>query len=55
MQFGSSKPAVVEKETRLPRAAMKRLEGEEWEDAGDRKWMEIKQDMISQKARRESK
>ena len=55
VQFGSSKPAVVEKETRLPRAAMKRLEGEEWEDAGDRKWMEIKQDMISQKARRESK
>ena len=55
VQFGSSKPAVVEKETRMPRAAMKRLEGEEWEDAGDRKWMEIRQDMISQKARRESK
>ena len=55
VRFGSSKPAVEEKEPRMPRAAMKRLEGEEWEDAGDRKWMEIRQDMISQKARHESK
>ena len=70
VQFGSSKPAVGEKETRMPsklsvkenerrmpRAAMEPFGVGAREEAEymSRKWMEMKADVISQKARREIK